>query len=78
MIEREKGKNHEKMLKKKPLRQLVVVKKRKGGKMVAGRRGQHKQVAKRVRGEKRKGRYKRKPLQKKGGAFVFFWYQGDL
>jgi len=71
MIEREKGKDHEKMLKKKALGQLVV-KERKGGRMVASRRGQHKQIVRRARGEKKKGRYKRKPLQRKGGAFVFF------
>jgi len=78
MIEREKGKDHEKMLKKKPLRQLLVLKERKGGRMVASTKGQHKQVVRRVRGKKRKRRYKRKPLQRNGGAFVFFWYQGDL
>jgi hypothetical protein len=72
MIEREKGKDHEKMLKKKALGQLIVVKERKGGRMVAGRKGQHKQVMRKVRGEKRKGRYKRKPLQRKGGGICFF------
>jgi len=40
MIEREKGKDQEKMLKKKVLGQPVVVKERKGNKTAASRKGQ--------------------------------------
>jgi hypothetical protein len=40
MIEREQGEDHEKV-KKKAMGQLAAVKERKGGKMVTGRKGQH-------------------------------------
>jgi len=51
MTEREKDKDHERM-KKKILGQSIVIKERKGGKMVTCRRRQHGQVGRRVKGKK--------------------------
>jgi hypothetical protein len=70
MIEREKGKDHE-IVKEKTLGQPVVVKERKGNMMVMGKRRQHRQI------DRRKGGYRRKPLQRKG-IIYFSLYQGDL
>jgi hypothetical protein len=58
MIEREKGKDHERV-KEKTLGQPTAVKERKGGRMAASMRGQQRHVAMRVRG---KGGYRKKPL----------------
>jgi hypothetical protein len=63
-----------KELKKKSPRtigQLVVVKERKKGRMATGRRRQQKQVGRKVRGEKKKVGYRKKPLRRKRASFYF-------
>jgi hypothetical protein len=58
-------------VKKKTMGQLVV-KERQRSMMATSKRGQQRQVGRRLRGEKRKGGYRRKPLERKGASFYFF------
>jgi hypothetical protein len=53
------------------LGQLLVVKERKGSRMVVGKRGPKNNVGKRVRGERKKRGNKKKPLERKGASCVF-------
>jgi hypothetical protein len=53
------------------LGQLLVVKERKGSRMAMGKRGPKQNAGKRVRGERKKGGDKKKPLERKGASCVF-------
>jgi hypothetical protein len=70
MTKKDKGENL-KRVKEKALKQLIIVKERKGGKMVASRRGQHRRVRKRVKGREEERGCRKKPLQRKGIIFFF-------
>jgi hypothetical protein len=63
MIEKKKGKDHERV-KERALGQPIATQERKGSKMVISKRIQHRHI------ERRKGGYNRKPYKRRG-SFVF-------